>query len=308
MELQNLRAFALVADQGSFSAAAEKLHLTQPAVSKRIALLEQHLGSTLFDRIGRSVSLTEAGRALLPHARAIEREVLAAEQSVRDLAGEISGRLRLATSHHIGLHRLPPVLSSFSRNYPEVDIDIDFMDSEQAYELIAQGAVELAVVTLAPDAGAVHVTRPVWTDRLDFMAANDHPLVDAPGLSLEALSSWPAVLPGLNTYTGRIVKDLFQRHGLPLRVSMATNYLETIRMMASVGLGWTMLPRSMGDDTLRALTLPEVSVQRTLGIVYHRGRSLSRAAAAFMQALDETGDYPTPKGSSSGPSPRHRPS
>jgi DNA-binding transcriptional LysR family regulator len=222
----------------------------------------------------------------------------------------VAGRLRLATSHHIGLHRLPPVLSSFSRAFPEVDIDIDFMDSEQAYELITQGGVELAVVTLAPEAGATHLTRPVWTDQLDFMAARDHPLADASALSLAELSSWPAVLPGLNTYTGQIVKALFQRHGLPLRVSMATNYLETIRMMASVGLGWTMLPRSMVDDTLRPLPLTEVNVERTLGMVYHRGRSLSRAAKAFMETLSALGDQPdsAPNGSSAGPSPRHSPS
>ena len=91
-----------MAETGSFSLAAEKLHLTQPAVSKRIALLEEQLGTGLFDRIGRNVSLTEAGNALLPHARAVQLELEAARQSVRDLSGTIAGQLRLATSHHIG--------------------------------------------------------------------------------------------------------------------------------------------------------------------------------------------------------------
>ena len=151
MDTQNLRAFVLVAETGSFSQAAESLHLTQPAVSKRVALLEQQLDTILFDRIGRNISLTEAGSALLPHAKSVQQALSAAEQSVRDLAGEVGGELRLATSHHIGLHRLPPVLSHFSKAYPAAQIDIDFMDSEQAYELIMQGKVELAVVTLAPN-------------------------------------------------------------------------------------------------------------------------------------------------------------
>ncbi len=149
MDTQNLRAFLLVAESSSFSIAAQKLHLTQPAVSKRVAQLESQLDTPLFDRIGRNISLTEAGRALLPHARSVQLELLAAEQSVRDLAGQVSGELRLATSHHIGLHRLPPVLSYFSREFSEVHIDIDFMDSEQAYDLTLRGEVELAVVTLA---------------------------------------------------------------------------------------------------------------------------------------------------------------
>jgi DNA-binding transcriptional LysR family regulator len=266
MDTQNLRAFLLVAQQGSFSGAAEKLHLTQPAVSKRIALLEEHLEVELFDRIGRNVSLTEAGRALMPFA--------------------LAGNLQLATSHHIGLHRLPPVLSQFKQRFPAVHIDIDFMDSEQAYELIMQGGVELAVVTLAPREEASVITLPVWEDPLDFMVAADHPLAVAGGATdLKTLAAHPAVLPGLNTYTGQIVKRLFDRHGLELQVSMATNYLETIRMLASVGLGWTVLPRTMRDDGLTCLQVRRARIERTLGIVYHRRRSLSRAARAFVETL-----------------------
>jgi DNA-binding transcriptional LysR family regulator len=290
MDTQNLRAFALVARSGSFSAAAEKLHLTQPAVSKRVAILEQQLGTGLFDRIGRHVGLTEAGRALLPHAELIEQQLYMAEQSVRDLSGAVGGALRMATSHHIGLHRLPPVLSQFSRAFSEVHIDIDFMDSEQAYDLIMQGKIELAVVTLAPTSEESFVTLPVWHDPLEVMVAPDHSLAGAGASTLQQLSLSPAVLPGLNTYTGQIVKQLFDNHHLTLNISLATNYLETIRMMASVGLGWTMLPRSMRTDSLIALKIPGVAVERILGVVYHQGRSLSRAAQAFVEVLRESAD------------------
>ena len=296
MDTQNLSAFLFVAENRSFSLAAQKLHLTQPAVSKRIALLEDQLGTALFDRIGRNISLTEAGDALLPHARAVQRELEAARQSVRDLSGSVAGQLRLATSHHIGLHRLPPVLSQFSKAYTAVHIDIDFMDSEQAYELIMQGKAELAIVTLAPVREASLVTLPVWIDPLDFMVGAHHPLAQRADLNLTSLSEHPAILPGLNTYTGQIIARLFDRHHLDLRVSMATNYLETIRMMASVGLGWTVLPRSMLDDTLAALPVSDTSIERTLGIVYHRGRSLSRAARAFIDVVQASADVKAPLG------------
>ena len=290
MDTQNLRAFTLVAETRSFSAAARLLHLTQPAVSKRVALLEQQLGTQLFDRIGRSVSLTEAGVALLPHARNVHRELLDAEQSVRDLSGEVSGRLRLATSHHIGLHRLPPVLSDFSHNCPAVQIDIEFMDSEQAYELVLQGKVELAVITLAPADEPCLITRPVWHDPLDFLVGRDHPLAKSKNTDLEQLSDCPAILPGLNTYTGQIIKALFDQHQVKLQISLATNYLETIRMMTAVGLGWTVLPRSMKDASLVSIEVDEIAIERTLGLVYHRDRSLSRAASAFIECLQESGD------------------
>lgn len=291
MDIQNLRAFILVAETGSFSLAAEKLHLTQPAVSKRVALLEEQLDAVLFDRIGRTIGLTEAGRALLPHAKSVQQALEAAAQSVRDLSGEIAGQLRLATSHHIGLHRLPPVLSQFSRDYPAVHIDIDFMDSEQAYELITQGKAELAVVTLAPASEESLVTLPLWRDPLDFMLARDHELLQATKTpSLQAMSEHPAILPGLNTYTGQIIKQLFDHHGLELEVSLASNYLETIRMMASVGLGWTILPRSMCDDSLATIAVKDIAIERTLGLVYHQGRSLSRAARAFIDVVSAQGD------------------
>jgi DNA-binding transcriptional LysR family regulator len=209
----------------------------------------------------------------------------AAEQSVRDLAGEVSGRLRLATSHHIGLHRLPPILSRFNKLYGAVQIDIEFMDSEQAYELIAQGKVELAVVTLAPNADPTIITQQLWHDPLEFLVSADHTLSTDIPLNLQQLSKMPAILPGLNTYTGQIVKRLFDQHGLELHVSLATNYLETIRMMTSVGLGWTVLPRTMKDSTLIAVDVEEIAIARDLGLVYHRDRSLSRAAQSFIQCL-----------------------
>jgi DNA-binding transcriptional LysR family regulator len=213
------------------------------------------------------------------------RELQAAEQSVRDLAGEVGGRLRLATSHHIGLHRLPPVLSYFSSAFPDVHLDIDFMDSEQAYELTLRGEVELAVVTLAPEPVTNSVTRKVWHDPLDFMAQAGHALTRLESVDLKELSRHPAILPGLNTYTGQIVKQLFDRRGLPVDVAIATNYLETIRMMSSVGLGWTVLPRSMRDDSLVSLPVRDARIERSLGVVHHEGHSLSRAARAFIDAL-----------------------
>jgi DNA-binding transcriptional LysR family regulator len=288
MDVQNLSAFLQVAETGSFSRAAQRLHLTQPAVSKRIAQLEDELAAPLFDRIGRNITLTEAGLALMPHARAIQLELQAAEQSVRDLAGEVGGQLRLATSHHIGLHRLRPVLALFSERYRNVHIDIDFMDSEQAYDLTLRGEIELAVVTLAPSPVAHIVAQEIWPDPLAFMAQADHALAQSGALTLAQLSEVPAILPGMNTYTGQIVKALFDKHELPLQISIATNYLETIRMMASVGLGWTVLPHSMLDESLALLEVGGTDIGRSLGVIHHEGRRLSRAANAFIETLQSS--------------------
>ena len=118
MDWASLAAFVAVAEHGGFSAAAGQLHLTQPAVSKRIAALEQSLQARLFDRLGRQVVLTEAGRALLPRARQMLAEAEAARRALQDLGQDIGGRLSLATSHHVGLHRLPALLRHFTALHP----------------------------------------------------------------------------------------------------------------------------------------------------------------------------------------------
>ena len=210
MDNQNLKAFIAVASTGSFSGAADHLYLTQSAISKRIAQLEELIGKRLFDRIARKVSLTEAGRELLPRAKRILKEYENAMQAINDLSGEASGTLRLAISHHLGLHRLPPILKEFSQRYPNVTLDIEFMDSEKAYEQVLQGQSEVGVITLALDSHHNINSHIIWNDPLRFICAQDHPLAGLSQPSLQNLAAYPIILPGLNTYTGRIIQALFR--------------------------------------------------------------------------------------------------
>jgi DNA-binding transcriptional LysR family regulator len=291
MDTPELEAFVAVAECGSFSRAADLLHLTQSAVSRRIGGLEKRLDARLFDRVGRRTDLTEAGRTLLPRARRILADVDDARTLIRDLAGAVAGPLTLATSHHIGLHRLPPVLRAFSRAHPDVRLDLQFLDSETAHEQLLQGRLELAVVTLAPEGVPPLLSRAVWDDPLRFAVGEDHPLAHRRQVALADLAPLPAVLPGEGTYTGRIVTHTFEAAGLPLGHTLTTNYLETIRMMASIGLGWTVLPASMLAPPLRPLAVsgaPEL--HRTLGWVRHPERTPSNAARAFVEVLESFGD------------------
>lgn len=290
MDLATLNAFIAIAELGSFSEAAERLHLTQPAVSKRIASLEQQLNVRLFDRLGREVSLTEAGRALLPRAYQILNVLDDTRRALTNLNGEISGRLTLATSHHIGLHRLPPLLRAFTRAHPQVALDIQFLDSEVAYEEVLHGRAELAVITLAPETRETVHAVAVWDDPLDFVAAPEHPLARSQAISLADVAHHPAVFPGGNTFTHHIVRRLFEAQGLTPNIAMSTNYLETIKMMVSIGLAWSVLPRTMLDDQVARLPLPGIQLTRQLGYISHTERTLSNAARAFMNLLDAQRD------------------
>lgn len=285
MDVPNLLAFLTVADQASFSMAAEILHLTQPAVSKRIAALESELDTTLFDRIGHQVLLTEAGRKLLPRARRILNEIEDTRRALVDLAGEVGGELRIGTSHHIGLHRLPEPLRVFTTAFPEVELDLRFMDSEQACRAVERGDLELAVVTLPVVAPERLRLEPVWADPLSIMVAREHPLAGRKRVKLTELVEHPAILPSVGTYTRVIVEDAMRPTGMKLRVRLSTNYLETIRMLVSIGFGWSALPGTMLADDLRAVPVKELRLSRTLGIVTHQARTLSNAGRAFRAQL-----------------------
>lgn len=285
MDIANLRAFVEVAETRSFSAAAAQLHLTQPAVSKRIAALEEAFAARLFDRIGRAVDLTEAGRALLPRARRILAELDDSHRALSDLSGTVGGTLRLGTSHHIGLHRLPPTLRAFAARYPEVTLDLHFMDSEAACHAVETGDLELAVVTLPPAERPSLEMTTVWDDPLVVVCAPDHPLAQRRRVQIADLAVHPAILPASSTYTRQIAERVFRDLGAELRSTLSTNYLETIKMLVAVGLGWSLLPQTMVDRQLHTLAVRGVQLRRTLGIVRHRERTLSNAAQAMMALL-----------------------
>lgn len=283
MDFSALQTFVAVAEGGSFSRAADALFLTQPAVSKRVSALEEELGARLFDRMGRSVRLTEAGEALLTHARRVLSELEASRQAVADLQGRVGGRLRIGTSHHIGLHRLPPVLRSFTSHYPEVQLDLHFMDSEQACFAVERGDLELAVVTLPESPPETVETEVIWPDPLAFVAAPDHPLAINGPLKPAAMAEHGAILPAPTTFTRRIVNEALRPYGIRLSVTLETNYLETIKMMVSVGLGWSALPRTMALPDLHELEIDGLHLSRRLGLVRRVGRSLGNAAHAFSE-------------------------
>jgi len=289
MDTHTLTAFIAVADTQSFSHAAEQLFITQSAVSKRIALLEEQLGQRLFDRIGRKVSLTEAGDALLPRAKSILNEIKDATRAMGNLSGEVGGILSLAASHHISLHRLPPILRSFARTYPQVTLDLRFHESEVAYNGVLHGDLELALITLSPHPDPVICSYPIWKDRLQYVVAKDHPLARSREVSLSELTYHAAILPSESTFTHQIVADQFKRNGLTLNVMMSTNYLDTIRMMVSIGLGWSLLPETMIDDSLTILHPGSEPIVRELGYIYHRDRTLSNAASCLVGMLTNTG-------------------
>jgi len=291
LDIASLTAFITVAETGSFSAAADRLHITQPAISKRIAGLEEHLGKPLFDRSGRAIRVTEAGDTLLPAAKRIIQSVDAARDRVLSLGSEVTGRLSIATSHHIGIHRLPQLLREFTARYPDVELDLQFTDSELAADDVQRGRTELAVATLPLAPNAALLSTPIWRDDLVVVCNRQHALLGIENPDATALAAFPAVLPSRNTITREIVTDFLKQSGVDVRLALETNYLETIRVMVEVGLGWSVLPRNMIGEENVPVEIEGLKLERTLGLMRVRAHTLSVAASRFVEAIESVSEY-----------------
>ncbi|NOY17404.1 MAG: LysR family transcriptional regulator [Gammaproteobacteria bacterium] len=286
MDESQLKAFVAINKHGSFTAAANSLHLTQPAISKRIATLELQLGSPLFDRIGRTARLTDTGDKLLPLAENMLTSFSNLRKTADNMKLQVSGKLSLGTSHHIGLHRLPPVLRQYTNQYPEVELALHFVDSEDGVQGVERGLLEMAIITLPANTPKSLSATQIWDDPLALVVGKMHKLARKDSITVEELAKHEAILPGANTYTRALLEEKLALTGYKLRIGLSTNFLETNKMMASIGLGWTIIPESMLDETVVKIGIKNIDLRRKLGYVTHNDMTLSNATKAMIELLE----------------------
>ncbi len=292
MDISSLQAFITVARYQSFSQASDKLFVTQPAISKRVAALEEELGTRLFNRIARQVSLTEAGKQLLPKAQEVVNQAQDMHRYASNLNDDMSGVLSVAIAHHIGLHRMPPILKAFNEMHSKVTLDIRFEDSDKAFLGVEQGDIEFAVITLPNVLPDKLIKQVIWQDDLNVVVGNDHPLAEGitgatKKVTLSELANYPCVLTSQDTQTHQIIYREFKKQNLELDVQMQTNNLETLKMLTAAGIGWSVLPKTMNDTSITVLNT-NVLFSRELGLVIHNKRTLSKAAHV-LKTLTENG-------------------
>ena len=284
MNLAAFEAFVKVMETGSISLAADHLFITQPAVTKRIHSLEDYFGVKLFESAGRGVQATHAAHSLLPKVKGWLNELGDIHHTRSHEQDQVQGKLKIGTSHHLGLHHLPHHLKEYVQQFPNVKLDVHFVDSEQAHEQVLAGDLELAFLTLPPegDDRLSYVT--IWNDPLVFVAAPFHPLADKQNLQLEDLIQYPSLLPAAQTYTSQITLAEFEKQGLKPKITMSNNPLESIRMLVSIGLGWSVLPKTLVSDDLKQLDI-KLEMNRQLGMVWHPGRTQSKAVKELIKMM-----------------------
>ncbi|MCU0313119.1 MAG: LysR family transcriptional regulator [Solirubrobacteraceae bacterium] len=293
MNLQQLEYFLAAARLGSFSAAADELHLAQPSVSEPVRRLEAELGLRLFQRAGRGLVLTDAGRTLRPHAEAVLEQLREARESVvavRELRG---GTASFGTFGTAGEYLGADLIAEFRRRHPKVRVRILSLNSAEAAEDVRAGRLEAAIVALPIDDEGLSV-RPVAEDELVFVSA-DAGRLRRP-MTIERLAGTQLILPdasyGLADPTRRLLSELAQRAGVTIRPDVDVEEQSTAIELAAAGTGDTVAWRGLLHGGRRKPPArlgwvpfsPRLAL--TLAFVFRRGAPLSPAARAMVELVE----------------------
>jgi DNA-binding transcriptional LysR family regulator len=288
MELRLLRTFKAVADAGSFTQAASRIHLTQAAVSVHMRQLEEELGAPLFLRVNKKLYLTETGRALLGHAETIIRAHDEAKADLAAIGGPSRGRLRLGVaSTAITAHPLPEILSEIKRKYALLDLSVVGGTSERIIEQILAGGIDAGLVSLPVEASDV-LTETLRSDRLIAAMSPQDKLARSRVVTAEELSSEPLILGEKGGNTRRLIDLFFEKHKLEPKIVMELQRTEAIIKMVELGFGVTILPRSsvhknVARRTLRAAPVRDLDLKWEFGVAYLKSEYLPPALESFLQ-------------------------
>jgi DNA-binding transcriptional LysR family regulator len=282
--LRMLRVFESVARNLSFSRAAEELHLTQPAVSMQVRGLESQAGLALFDRIGKKVQLTDAGRELQARARAVGDELRAADEAMNALKGLERGRLHIAAVS-TAKYFVPLLLARFLKAHPGVRLELAVDNREQVIELLAANAIDLAIMGRPPQ-GLETVAEAFASHPHVIIAAPDHPLAGRRRIPLARLAQEPFILREPGSGTRGLLEKLFADHRLEMRVVMQMASNETIKQAVLAGMGVSLLSaHTLGVELdagrLVLLDVEGLPIVRNWYVVHLAAKRLSPAAAVF---------------------------
>jgi DNA-binding transcriptional LysR family regulator len=285
-DVHQLRVFRSVAENLSFTRTAEILFLTQSAVSHQIARLERELGTPLFLRQGRSVSLTHAGATLLKHTRHIFAALDEAEAAVRQTTRPDLGRLRVGASVNACQYIIPEALREFRESFPGYSLSITPGDTPAISELLADGAIDLALM-LRTERRPTLRYHDLFTDELGFLVSPLHPWAKAGRADRKELASQHLVVYSRNSATFRMIERYFVRQQVPLRDWIELGSTEAIKELVKLGLGisitasWIARPE-LQSKSLAWLPLPNMRLKRTWCVASQASKDLSVAEQTFI--------------------------
>lgn len=290
MELAQLEAFIQVAHHRSFSRAAEALFLTQPSVTARIQSLEREIGERLFERTGRSVTLTDAGTAFMPHAQRALTAVQEGTDAIEAVRHGDIGSIRIGASSSIATYVLPSLLKRFREERPRVHIHLTSGVTEEVMDNLIAGEIHLAVTRLTqhPEVDSLHL----YNDDLALVVAPGHPFAKRGRATLAEVGKEPFLFFERNSTYHSLIYSMFLRAGVVPESVMELDLMEATKYMVEAGLGVSILPvisirREVENRTLVVVEIKDMEqpAQREVGVHVLRGRILAPPIKDFLRLL-----------------------
>jgi DNA-binding transcriptional LysR family regulator len=292
MEIRQLKAFVAIAEARTFTAAAQRIHYTQAALSMQIKQLEKEVGLPLFIRMPRRVVLTEAGERLIERAHMILREHDAALSEIAELAGAERGRLRLGSaSGMVSAEALPAILKRLRKNHPHAEVSVTSGTSEELVKRIHAGELDMAFVSLPVEARSID-TEMLSQDQLVAVASPRHPLAGQRVISAFALAGEKLILGERGGNTRRLIDEFFAEAGLRPKVAMELSRQAAIKNMVASDMGVGIVPLSTAREDVERGRLVRwwiegVRINWELGVARLSGGYLSPVCRSFLDLCHE---------------------
>lgn len=286
MDINQLEVLLTVAQEQSFSRAAQALHRTQPAVSQAIRRLELELGEPLFDRSSKDGTLTAAGRVLHEFAQQMLNLRQGAHTAIKELKDLQRGKLTLSANEYTVMYLLP-ILPVFRARHPHIKVEVKRSLASRIPSQILDRDVEIGVVSYKPGDSAI-ASVAVLTDELVLVVAPDHPLARKEVVSIRELGAESFIAHNVpSPYREKVVRT-FEKYKTPLNIAIEMPTLEAIKRLVEQGMGVALIPRlatqaELASKQLMALTVREMRSERAINLIYRKGATLSHAAKAFLR-------------------------
>lgn len=292
MNFHQLHIFYTVAEKGSFSAAAQALHMTQPAVTMQIQSLEDYFGTKLLHRSTKKIELSEAGRTLLPHAKRSVELVRQTDEAMSAFTQMLQGRLQLGASLTIGEYVLPRMLGPFARQYPDISIVMKVMNTTQIMDDILKHQLNFGLIE-APIHHPDMIVEPVMQDELKLIVPAGHALADRGEVELEEVMAYPFVLREKGSGTRQVMEDQLQKKNIDpqdMNVVMELGSTGAVKSAVEAGVGITMLsPSSVQHELALGLVhiveIRGLEFKRQFYAIHLKSSLLPLSAVAFLNYL-----------------------
>jgi len=298
VDFGQIEAFVQVATHSSFSRAAESLQLTQPSITARIQSLERELGEEMFERGGRGVKLTDAGRVFLPCAERILQQIQEARDAVDEVRHVQMGSLRLGAAITFSTYVLPGLLHRWRQEFPGVDVVIRTGRSEQVMNLLLTDEVQVGIgrTLSSPDVEQV----PLYDDEITLVAYPQHEFARTGRATISEAAREPIVLFDRGSSYYGMIHDLFRKAAVIPNVAMELDSLEATKRMVEEGLGIALVPlvtveRELKEGSLVRVELSDVApIERPISLMLRKNRKRSRTVQAFVEMMAEAYSAKTP--------------